>query len=92
VARVAYRLNEVAAIYPITPSSVMGGLADVWAVHGQENLWGSVPRIVEMQSEGGAIGAIHGALQAGGLATTFTASYGVLLMIPNITTVPTLVE
>ena len=61
VARVAYRLNEVAAIYPITPSSVMGELADDWAVHGQENLWGSVPSIVEMQSEGGAIGTIHGA-------------------------------
>ncbi len=83
VARVAYRLNEVAAIYPITPSSVMGELADDWAVHGQENLWGSVPSIVEMQSEGGAIGAIHGALQAGSLATTFTASQGLLLMIPN---------
>ncbi len=83
VARVAYRLNEVAAIYPITPSSVMGELADDWAVHGQENLWGSVPSVVEMQSEGGAIGAIHGALQAGSLATTFTASQGLLLMIPN---------
>jgi pyruvate-ferredoxin/flavodoxin oxidoreductase len=83
VARVAYRLNEVAAIYPITPSSVMGELADDWAVHGQENLWGSVPSIVEMQSEGGAIGAVHGALQAGSLATTFTASQGLLLMIPN---------
>ncbi len=83
VARVAYRLNEVAAIYPITPSSVMGELSDDWAVHGQENLWGSVPSIVEMQSEGGAIGAVHGALQAGSLATTFTASQGLLLMIPN---------
>ncbi len=83
VARVAYRLNEVAAIYPITPSSVMGELADDWAVHGQENLWGSIPSVVEMQSEGGAIGAIHGALQAGSLATTFTASQGLLLMIPN---------
>ncbi len=83
VARVAYRLNEVAAIYPITPSSVMGELSDDWAVKGQENLWGSVPSIVEMQSEGGAIGAVHGALQAGSLATTFTASQGLLLMIPN---------
>jgi pyruvate-ferredoxin/flavodoxin oxidoreductase len=83
VARVAYRLNEVAAIYPITPSSVMGELADDWAVHKRENLWGTVPSIVEMQSEGGAIGAIHGALQAGSLATTFTASQGLLLMIPN---------
>ncbi len=83
VARVAYRLNEVAAIYPITPSSVMGELADDWAVKGQLNLWGSVPSVVEMQSEGGAIGAIHGALQAGSLATTFTASQGLLLMIPN---------
>ncbi len=83
VARVAYRLNEVAAIYPITPSSVMGELADDWAAHGQPNLWGSVPSVVEMQSEGGAIGAVHGALQAGSLATTFTASQGLLLMIPN---------
>jgi pyruvate-ferredoxin/flavodoxin oxidoreductase len=83
VARVSYRLNEVAAIYPITPSSVMGELADDWAVKGQVNLWGSIPSIVEMQSEGGAIGAVHGALQAGSLATTFTASQGLLLMIPN---------
>jgi pyruvate-ferredoxin/flavodoxin oxidoreductase len=83
VAQVAYRLTEVAAIYPITPSSTMGELADDWAVHGQENLWGSVPSVVEMQSEGGAIGAVHGALQAGSLATTFTASQGLLLMIPN---------
>jgi len=83
VASVAYRLNEVAAIYPITPSSVMGELADEWAAHGRENLWGTVPSIVEMQSEAGAAGAIHGALQAGALATTFTASQGLLLMIPN---------
>ena len=83
VARVAYRLNEVAAIYPITPSSAMGESADDWASKGQVNLWGSVPSVVEMQSEGGAIGAVHGALQAGSLATTFTASQGLLLMIPN---------
>ncbi len=83
VARVAYRLNEVAAIYPITPSSAMGEHADDYASKGMVNLWGSVPSVVEMQSEGGAIGAIHGALQAGSLATTFTASQGLLLMIPN---------
>ncbi len=79
----AYRLNEVAAIYPITPSSNMGELADEWATRGRVNLWGQVPRIVEMQSEAGAAGAVHGALQAGALATTFTASQGLLLMIPN---------
>jgi pyruvate-ferredoxin/flavodoxin oxidoreductase len=83
VARVAYRLNEVIAIYPITPSSAMGEWADEWASLDQPNLWGTVPQVIEMQSEGGAAGAIHGALQAGALATTFTASQGLLLMIPN---------
>ncbi len=84
VARVAYRLNEVIAIYPITPSSPMGEWADAWASVGQPNLWGTVPSIVEMQSEGGAAGAIHGSLQTGALTTTFTASQGLLLMIPNL--------
>ena len=83
VARVAHRLSEVVAIYPITPASAMGELADEWSTHGHKNLWGEVPRVVEMQSEAGAIGAVHGALQAGSLATTFTASQGLLLMIPN---------
>jgi pyruvate-ferredoxin/flavodoxin oxidoreductase len=82
-AYVAYQLNEVIAIYPITPSSPMGEWADQWSAEGKPNLWGSVPKIVEMQSEGGAAGALHGALQAGSLATTFTASQGLLLMIPN---------
>jgi pyruvate-ferredoxin/flavodoxin oxidoreductase len=82
-ARVAYQTNEVIAIYPITPSSPMGEWADQWASEGKRNLWGSIPRVVEMQSEGGAAGALHGALQAGSLATTFTASQGLLLMIPN---------
>jgi pyruvate-ferredoxin/flavodoxin oxidoreductase len=81
--RTAFRLNEVAAIYPITPSSAMGELADEWAAKGQTNIWDKVPSIVEMQSEAGAAGACHGALQAGALATTFTASQGLLLMIPN---------
>jgi pyruvate-ferredoxin/flavodoxin oxidoreductase len=83
VARVAYRASEVIAIYPITPSSGMGELSDEWAAAQQPNLWGTVPQVIEMQSEGGAAGAIHGALQAGALATTFTASQGLLLMIPN---------
>src|SRR5262245_37078031 len=83
VARIACKLNEVIAIYPITPSSPMGEWADEWAAAGTPNLWGTVPQVVEMQSEGGAAGAIHGALQAGALATTFTASQGLLLMIPN---------
>ncbi len=83
VARVSYKLSEVVAIYPITPSSPMGEWADAWAAAGQKNLWGTVPSVVEMQSEGGAAGAIHGALQTGALATTFTASQGLLLMIPN---------
>ena len=71
---VAYRLSEVAAIYPITPSSPMGELADEWAGKGRANIWGTVPSIAEMQSEGGAAGAVHGAATAGSLATTFTAS------------------
>src|SRR5579863_4668676 len=83
VAHVAYRLNEVIAIYPITPSSPMGEWADQWRQEGRANIWGSVPDVIEMQSEGGAAGALHGALQAGALATTFTASQGLLLMIPN---------
>ncbi len=83
VAQVAYKLSEVIAIYPITPSSAMGEWADEWNSKGQLNLWETVPQVVEMQSEGGAAGAIHGALQAGSLATTFTASQGLLLMIPN---------
>ena len=82
-ASVAHRLSEVIAIYPITPSSTMGELADTWSADGQENVWGAVPQVVEMQSEAGAAGAVHGALQAGALATTFTASQGLLLMIPN---------
>jgi pyruvate-ferredoxin/flavodoxin oxidoreductase len=83
VARVAYQLSEVIAIYPITPSSAMGEWADLWASQGKPNIWGSVPSVAEMQSEGGAAGALHGALQTGALATTFTASQGLLLMIPN---------
>ena len=82
-ASVAFRCNEVCAIYPITPSSTMGELADQWASEGRTNIWGSVPQVVEMQSEGGAAGAVHGALQTGALTTTFTASQGLLLMIPN---------
>ncbi|MEO8349809.1 MAG: pyruvate:ferredoxin (flavodoxin) oxidoreductase [Acidobacteriota bacterium] len=83
VASVAHRLSEVIAIYPITPSSGMGELADEWSAAGRRNVWGAVPQVVEMQSEGGAAGTVHGALQAGALATTFTASQGLLLMIPN---------
>ncbi len=83
VAEIAHLTNEVIAIYPITPASPMGEWADEWSSRKRENLWGSVPRIIEMQSEGGAAGAIHGALQAGALTTTFTASQGLLLMIPN---------
>jgi pyruvate-ferredoxin/flavodoxin oxidoreductase len=83
VAHVAYRLNEVVAIYPITPSSGMGEFADAWAAQGIKNLWGTVPLVQEMQSEGGAAGAVHGALTTGALTTTFTASQGLLLMIPN---------
>src|SRR5437879_5244971 len=84
VANVAYRVNEVIAIYPITPSSAMGEWADEWASQGLSNIWGTVPSVIEMQSEGGAAGAVHGALQTGALATTFTASQGLLLMIPNL--------
>lgn len=84
VAHVAYRLNEVMAIYPITPASAMGELADAWACEGMTNLWGQVPQVVEMQSEAGAAGVVHGALQAGSLTTTFTASQGLLLMLPNL--------
>ncbi|MCC7262914.1 MAG: pyruvate:ferredoxin (flavodoxin) oxidoreductase, partial [Candidatus Latescibacteria bacterium] len=80
---VAYRASEVIAIYPITPSSGMGELADAWASVGKKNIWGTPPQVVEMQSEGGAAGALHGALQAGSMTTTFTASQGLLLMIPN---------
>jgi pyruvate-ferredoxin/flavodoxin oxidoreductase len=83
VANVAYRLNEVIAIYPITPSSPIGEWCDQWAAKGERNIWGTVPQVVEMQSEGGAAGAVHGALQTGSLATTFTASQGLLLMFPN---------
>jgi pyruvate-ferredoxin/flavodoxin oxidoreductase len=82
-ASVAHRLSEVICIYPITPSSTMGELADEWSAKGRTNIWGQVPRVIEMQSEAGAAGAVHGALQAGALSTTFTASQGLLLMIPN---------
>jgi pyruvate-ferredoxin/flavodoxin oxidoreductase len=82
-ASIAYRTNEVLAIYPITPSSAMGELADTWSNQGTPNVWGNVPRVIEMQSEAGAAGAVHGALQGGALTTTFTASQGLLLMIPN---------
>ncbi len=84
VASVAYRLNELIAIYPITPSSTMAEVCDEWAAAGKPNLWGEVPRIVEMQSEGGVAGAVHGGLLGGALTTTFTASQGLLLMIPNL--------
>lgn len=84
VARVAYRLSEVVALYPITPSSPMGEWADTWAAAERPNIWGTVPAIVEMQSEGGAAGAVHGALQAGSITTTFTASQGLMLMLPNL--------
>jgi len=82
-AYVAHKLNEVIAIYPITPSSPMGEWSDEWSALGKKNLWGTVPSVVEMQSEGGAAGAVHGALQAGALSTTFTSAQGLLLMIPN---------
>jgi pyruvate-ferredoxin/flavodoxin oxidoreductase len=84
VADIAYRLSEVIAIYPISPASVMGEHADEWSVDRRMNLWGAVPEVVEMQSEGGAAGAVHGALQAGALTTTFTASQGLLLMLPDL--------
>ena len=79
----AYRINEVVAIYPITPSSPMGEWADQWSAEKVPNIWGTIPTVIEMQSEGGASGALHGSLQAGSLTTTFTASQGLLLMIPN---------
>ncbi len=82
-AYVAYRVNEVCAIYPITPSSTMAELADEWSAKGIKNIWGSVPDVIEMQSEGGAAGTVHGALQTGALTTTFTASQGLMLMLPN---------
>ena len=84
VARVAYKLNEVIAIYPITPSSAMGEWADTWSAANRPNLWHTIPTVVQMQSEGGAAAAVHGALQTGSLSTTFTASQGLLLMIPNL--------
>ena len=84
VASVAYRTNEVIVLYPITPSSPMGEYCDEWSARKQPNLWNTVPNVTEMQSEAGAIGAVHGALQAGSLATTFTSSQGLLLMIPNL--------
>ncbi len=83
VASVAHRTNEVIALYPITPASPIGEWCDEWTAHGRKNIWGHVPEVIEMQSEAGAIGAVHGALQAGSLTTTFTASQGLLLMIPN---------
>jgi pyruvate-ferredoxin/flavodoxin oxidoreductase len=83
VAHVAYRVNEVCAIFPITPSSTMAELADEWVADGVKNIWGNVPVVQEMQSEGGAAGAVHGALQSGALTTTFTASQGLMLMLPN---------
>ena len=83
VARVAYAVSEICSIYPITPSSPMAESADVWAAAGKPNIWGQVPDIIEMQSEGGAAGTAHGALQTGALTTTFTASQGLMLMLPN---------
>src|SRR3989344_3641041 len=82
-AYVAHLSNEVIAIYPITPSSPMGEYSDAWSAEGTRNLWGTVPEVITMQSEGGAAGTVHGALQTGSLTTTFTASQGLLLMIPN---------
>ena len=82
-AYVAHKVNEVIAIYPITPSSPMGEWSDQWSSEGKPNIWGTIPQVIEMQSEGGASGALHGALQTGALATTFTSAQGLLLMIPN---------
>ncbi|HZQ05339.1 MAG TPA: pyruvate:ferredoxin (flavodoxin) oxidoreductase, partial [Anaerolineae bacterium] len=82
-AYIAHHVSEVIAIYPITPSSAMGEWADQWSAEGKKNIWGTIPLVIEMQSEGGAAGAVHGALQTGSLTTTFTASQGLLLMIPN---------
>ena len=84
VASVAYRVSQLISIYPITPASPMGEFADEWSAAGRPNIWGTVPQIIEMQSEGGAAGTVHGGLQAGALATTFTASQGLLLMLPNL--------
>ena len=82
-AYIAHQVSEVIAIYPITPSAAMGEWSDQWSSEGRMNIWGTVPLVVEMQSEGGAAGAVHGALQTGALATSFTSSQGLLLMIPN---------
>src|SRR5207342_3425598 len=82
-AHIAYRVNEVCAIFPITPSSTMAELADTWAAKGLKNIWDQVPVVQQMQSEGGAAGAVHGALQSGALTTTFTSSQGLMLMLPN---------
>src|SRR5574337_1026464 len=82
-AYIAYKTNEVCAIYPITPSSAMGEFCDEWSAAGEKNIFGEIPKVIEMQSEGGAAGAVHGALQGGALASTFTCSQGLLLMIPN---------
>ena len=82
-ARIAHLVSEVIAIYPITPSSTMGELADEWSAKGRKNIWGMVPQVIEMQSEAGAAGAVHGSLQAGAMTTTFTASQGLLLKLPN---------
>ena len=82
-ATIAHKLSEVLAIYPITPSSPMGDLVDTWSGKSRPNLWGAVPQVIEMQSEAGAAGTVHGALQRGALAATFTSSQGLLLMIPN---------
>ncbi len=83
VANIAYRVSEVCAIYPITPASPMAEFTDEWAASGKQNIWGNIPDIIEMQSEGGAAGVVHGSLQAGALTTTFTASQGLMLMLPN---------
>ena len=83
VASVAHRTSEVIAVYPITPASSIGELADAWTAEGRPNIWGAVPAVVEMQSEAGAAGAVHGALQAGSLTTTFTSSQGLMLMLPD---------
>ena len=84
VASVAFRTSEIIAIYPITPSSTMAEQADAWSGNGVKNIWGDTPQVVEMQSEGGAIATVHGALQTGSLSTTFTSSQGLLLMIPTL--------
>ena len=82
-ASVAYRTNEILAIYPITPSSPMGELSDAWSNQNRPNIWGNIPEVIEMQSEAGAAGTAHGSIQGGALTSTFTASQGLLLMIPN---------